>query len=527
MLDGQEGDRAARLRSRQLGRAVAGCSGATATPRTRGSRCPSCGAGLRRRRCRSSWTCALERRPRRRGRRAGGGAAGDPPGGDRVRRQGRVLGRQADRRRVGGRADPRRRAADDDPLRRLLSLFQDKEVTQQFDVSFTSLTDLTRRVSLLITSRMHRIRPVWLYWDTAPTVIRDVAFDSTTRLPFQEILWKNLRRNDYAVRSTRSPSFEKSDFNKLELNRGRLPRARRQAAGFRADGPAGFPRAAAPPDPRAPAVPGADRRIRRAPRACGAGARLGRAKELVPVFRRRGPGARGPPVSRVRIPRAGVHGPGLSGGGGVVADVFLSYKREDRDRAQRVERALTAQGWDVFWDHELLPSTVPFRVALAQELERARCVLVLWSRRSVESEWVLDEATQGKDSRKLVCARIDDVKMPLGFRQLQAADLIEWNGDAQADAFQQLVLGIAKLVPGLPSPNGRSRPTRPPPPPLPPPPPPKVQRQRGAAPDPAARGRFPAQPRGNPARRLAHAGEPRRRRRAIPSPRRSAGSRGT
>ena len=130
-----------------------------------------------------------------------------------------------------------------------------------------------------------------------------------------------------------------------------------------------------------------------------------------------------------------------------MADIFLSYKREDRDRAQRIERALSAQGWDVFWDHELLPSTVPFRVALAQELERARCVLVLWSRRSVESEWVLDEATQGKDSRKLVCARIDDVKMPLGFRQLQAADLIGWNGDAQADAFQQLVLGIATLVP--------------------------------------------------------------------------------
>ena len=130
-----------------------------------------------------------------------------------------------------------------------------------------------------------------------------------------------------------------------------------------------------------------------------------------------------------------------------MADIFLSYKREDRDRAQRIERALTAQGWDVFWDHELLPSTVPFRVALAQELERARCVLVLWSHRSVESEWVLDEATQGKESRKLVCARIDDVKMPLGFRQLQAADLIGWNGDAPADAFQQLVLGIATLVP--------------------------------------------------------------------------------
>jgi membrane-associated phospholipid phosphatase len=161
-----------------------------------------------------------------------------------------------------------------------------------------------------------------------------------------------------------------------------------------------------------------------------------------------------------------------------VADIFLSYKREDRDRAQRIERALSAQGWDVFWDHELLPSNVPFRVALAQELEHARCVLVLWSHRSVESGWVLDEATQGQKGDKLVCARIDDVGMPFGFGQLHAADLIEWNGDAQADAFQQLVLGIAKL-PGIPSPNGGrvDPPPPPPPPPLPsPPPPPKVQR---------------------------------------------------
>ena len=92
-----------------------------------------------------------------------------------------------------------------------------QDVTQEFNISFAGLTDLTRRVSLLITSRMHRIRPVWLYWDTAPTVIRDVAFDSTTRLPFQEILWKNLRRNDYTVLEHKVAQLENSDSNKLEL----------------------------------------------------------------------------------------------------------------------------------------------------------------------------------------------------------------------------------------------------------------------------------------------------------------------
>lgn len=168
-----------------------------------------------------------------------------------------------------------------------------------------------------------------------------------------------------------------------------------------------------------------------------------------------------------------------------MADIFLSYKREDRDRAQRVEAALQAHGLDVFWDHELLPSTVPYRVALGQELDRARCVLVLWSHRSVDSEWVLDEATQGKEGGKLVCARIDDVKMPLGFRQLQAADLTAWDGDTQADVFQQLVLGIGQLFSPAPPDDGVvGRPELPPSPPsvcpADPPPsparPPKVQR---------------------------------------------------
>lgn len=94
-----------------------------------------------------------------------------------------------------------------------------QDVAQQFDISFTSPPDLTRRVSLLITARMHRIRPVWLYWDTVPTVIRDVAFDPSTLVPVQEILWKNPRRNDYTVLEHKIAHLERSDFNKLELER--------------------------------------------------------------------------------------------------------------------------------------------------------------------------------------------------------------------------------------------------------------------------------------------------------------------
>jgi membrane-associated phospholipid phosphatase len=127
-----------------------------------------------------------------------------------------------------------------------------------------------------------------------------------------------------------------------------------------------------------------------------------------------------------------------------VADIFLSYKREDRERAQRVERALTARGWDVFWDTELLPG-VAYRAALAQEIARARCVVVLWSFASVESEFVMDEATRGKG--KLVSARIDEVEVPLGFGQGHLANLVDWSGDASDPSFELLVQGIAAFAP--------------------------------------------------------------------------------
>jgi hypothetical protein len=118
-----------------------------------------------------------------------------------------------------------------------------------------------------------------------------------------------------------------------------------------------------------------------------------------------------------------------------VADIFLSYKSEDRERAKRIEHALTALGWDVFWDEELRAGD-EFREVLEEELARARCVVVLWSTRSVKSKWVRDEASRADKRGKLVAVRIDDVDMPLGFGEMQAADLIGWNGDLEASGFE-------------------------------------------------------------------------------------------
>ena len=151
-----------------------------------------------------------------------------------------------------------------------------------------------------------------------------------------------------------------------------------------------------------------------------------------------------------------------------MADIFLSYSRQDLPRARQFEQALEQCGWTVFWDRELLPGE-GYRRAIEHELKQAGCVIVLWSRASVESEWVIDEAESGKQNGgRLVSVRIDDVEMPLGFRQLHAATLLDWAGDVEHGDFQLLTRRLHALIPTGGEPHPASR--QPPPPPPPPPP---------------------------------------------------------
>ncbi len=145
-----------------------------------------------------------------------------------------------------------------------------------------------------------------------------------------------------------------------------------------------------------------------------------------------------------------------------MADIFLSYSRLDLPRARQFEQALEQCGWNVFWDRELLPGE-GFRRAIEHELKQAHCVIVLWSQTSVGSEWVIDEAESGKQNGRLVSVRIDDVEMPLGFRQSQAATLTDWPGDVEHAEFQLLIRRLQSLIPsgatpaaqGSPEPQGQ------------------------------------------------------------------------
>jgi TIR domain len=111
-----------------------------------------------------------------------------------------------------------------------------------------------------------------------------------------------------------------------------------------------------------------------------------------------------------------------------MADIFISYKKEDAGRVIRMVEALRAEGFDVWWDHGIQAGSEWDR-SIHNELYAAKVVIAIWSKASVAAPWVKEEATVGKNRGVLLPAKIDEVDPPLGFMMIQAADLVGWRGD--------------------------------------------------------------------------------------------------
>src|SRR5215467_3742149 len=128
-----------------------------------------------------------------------------------------------------------------------------------------------------------------------------------------------------------------------------------------------------------------------------------------------------------------------------MADVFISYKREDRGAVERLVRLLEAEQITAWWDPSIVPGE-RYAAVIHRALDEAACVVVAWSRRSVESLWVQDEAGIGRDRRVLVPVSLDGVDPPLGFRQLQTLNLADWNGRPDDPRILHFLAGVRRLV---------------------------------------------------------------------------------
>lgn len=132
-----------------------------------------------------------------------------------------------------------------------------------------------------------------------------------------------------------------------------------------------------------------------------------------------------------------------------MVEIFISYSRDDRQRAQRLAELLVRRGYSVWWDVNLLPGT-DFSTEIASVIHGAKAAIVLWSSSSIVSLFVRDEAALASRLGILIPILIEPVQPPLGFGSYHCADLSHWTGDPAAAALEPVFQAIITKVP-LPS----------------------------------------------------------------------------
>jgi len=128
-----------------------------------------------------------------------------------------------------------------------------------------------------------------------------------------------------------------------------------------------------------------------------------------------------------------------------MADVFVSYARTDRAKVAPLVAAIEAQGWSVWWDPAITPGQ-EFDRLIADELARAKAVLVVWTADSVESRWVRGEARDGADRGILVPVRVGDARLPIDFRALHTTDLEAMPRAVHSAAFDEVLRALRGLI---------------------------------------------------------------------------------
>jgi serine/threonine-protein kinase len=133
-------------------------------------------------------------------------------------------------------------------------------------------------------------------------------------------------------------------------------------------------------------------------------------------------------------------------------DVFVSYKSEDRQAAARIVDALAAEGLSVWWDQHIGAGD-EWRQSITDNLQAARCVLVLWTSTSIgpEGRFVQDEASHAMRRGRYLGVRLEPVEMPIGFGGVQAVDLKGWKGDRADPKFRTLLAAIESMHSGKPA----------------------------------------------------------------------------
>ena len=128
-----------------------------------------------------------------------------------------------------------------------------------------------------------------------------------------------------------------------------------------------------------------------------------------------------------------------------MADIFLAYSRSNSRKANKFRLALENQNYNVFVDVNV-PIGERWREHIEKQLRDCKILIVLWSKSSVKSDYVKEEAEIAKKKNKLYPVMITKCDIPYGFGGIQTLDLSSWNGDTNSPKWKSLLDGIKRRL---------------------------------------------------------------------------------
>jgi hypothetical protein len=130
-----------------------------------------------------------------------------------------------------------------------------------------------------------------------------------------------------------------------------------------------------------------------------------------------------------------------------MADVFISYKRDQRERVKVIADLLKAEELSVWFDANLeVGHAEGFDAEIEREVTSAHCVLACWTPEAVRSIYVKAESKKGLDNDTLVPVYLEQCILPVPFNAIDTADLINWRGDKHDPTWNRIISRVKEKI---------------------------------------------------------------------------------
>lgn len=132
-----------------------------------------------------------------------------------------------------------------------------------------------------------------------------------------------------------------------------------------------------------------------------------------------------------------------------MVDVFISYSRAARPKAEAIKAWLEAFGVDCFLDLEKIDGGANFPDIIDRALRKSKAVLCCWSPVYFERPWCMIECRDALARNILIPVAIEDfdpLLPPADLRQINWFNLAGWQGESDHEDWRRTLVGLGKLI---------------------------------------------------------------------------------